>query len=292
MFSGCGEIIENASLESYNTFGIKTSSKYLIKPYSTEELLNLMNELTNKKIKYLVLGKGSNVLLPDTEFKGAVISLEYLNKIEFQDNLVTAEGGISLGALAKYTIDHNLEGLHYLALIPGSLGGALYGNVGSFGHEIYEYVESVEVIRNNTLIKLDKSDIKYSYRYTSFKENNDIIVKATLKLTKTKNKDALLDFINTTRKKRLETQPLEYKNAGSVFKNPPQDYAGRLIESLNLKGYRLGDAEVSEKHANFIINRNNATSNDIEKLINYIKEEVYKAYKIELELEINIIKWD
>lgn len=291
MLDSFGEVLEMASLENYNTYGIKTSTKYLVKPYSIDKLRELLKYLKENKLAYLVLGGGSNTILPDTPFNGVIISLASLNNVEIDNTKVVAECGIPLANLASLTIENNLGGLHYLALIPGSLGGALYGNAGSYNHDIYEYVESVEVIRDGKLIKLSKDEINVSYRYTSFKETNDIIVKSTLNLEEAKRNE-LLEFVASCRMKRRETQPLEFKNAGSVFKNPEGDFAGRLIESVDLKGYRVGDAEVSTKHANFIINKGNATSKDIKTLIAIIQEKVYNTYGIELELEQKIIEWD
>jgi len=286
-----GEVIKKASLESYNTYGIKTTCEYLIKPDSIDNLILLLEYLKTNNIKYYILGKGSNVILSDNHFKGVIISLENLNNIEINDNIVTVDSGVILSKFILECINNGLSGLEYLALIPGTLGGALYGNAGVKEYEIYDNLISVEVIRDNELIKLNKEDINISYRYTSFKDNNDIIVRATFKLNEGNIED-LKEVVKNNRLKRLETQPLEYKNAGSVFRNPEGDYAGRLIESLGLKGYRVGGAEISQKHANFIVNVGNATGSDIRNLISFIKEKVYEEYKIKLELEQIIIDWD
>lgn len=286
-----GEVIENASLEYYNTYGIKTFCKYLVKPSNISNLEQLLNYINTNNLKYYLIGGGSNIILPDNTFNGIVISLEKLNNIEINDNIVTSEAGISLAKLAKLCIDNSLSGLEYLALIPGTVGGALYGNAGVKDHEIYDNVLNVLVIRNNKLIKLDKKDIEISYRYTSFKKSNDIIVSATFKLNEG-NKEEMESIVKENRIKRLNSQPLEFKNAGSVFKNPEGDYAGRLIESVGLKGYSINDAEVSNKHANFIINKGNCTSKDIKDLIKLIIDKVYDEYKIKLELEQIIVDWD
>ena len=188
-------------------------------------------------------------------------------------------------------INNSLGGLEPLALIPGSLGGALYGNAGVGNSCIYDYLKNITILRNDEFITIDKKDIIYSYRYSMFKNSKDIIVKATFELYKS-NILELKEIVKENRIKRLNSQPLEYKNAGSVFKNPEGDYAGRLIESLGLKGYTIGDASISEKHANFIINKSNATGNDIRKLIKYIQDRVFKEYNIQLELEQIIIDWE
>jgi len=291
MLNKFGEVIENASLEHYNTYGIKTNSKYLVKVDSIENLILLLKYIDNNNLKYYVLGKGSNVILPDVSFNGIIISLEKLNSLEIKDNIVSAESGIILSVLANKVIQNNLSGFEYLAGIPGTLGGALYGNAGVKNHEIYDNLEYIEVVRNKKLIKLNKDDIKFSYRYTEFKNNNDIIVKATFILNNG-NKDEMLDIVKENRLKRLNNQPLEFKNAGSVFKNPENEYAGKLIENVGLKGYSVGDACVSNKHANFIINKGNATSRDIKDLIKYVQDKVYEKYNIKLELEQIIVDWN
>lgn len=291
MLNKFGEVFEKASLLNYNTYGINTSCDYLVKPNTIDSLTKLLEYLKSNSIKYYLLGGGSNVILPDSKFNGVIISLELLNKVEINEKEVVAECGVSLAKLAIDTVNRSLSGLEYLALIPGTLGGALYGNAGVKDHTIYDHLVSIEVIRNNKLIKLLKSDIEISYRHTSFKKNNDILVRATFKLNDG-DTEKLKEIVKENRIKRQNTQPLEYKNAGSVFKNPEGDFAGRLIEAVGLKGYSVGDAEVSTKHANFIINKGNATGKDIRELIKLIQDKVYKEFKIELKLEQIIIDWD
>ncbi len=292
MLNKFGLVLENASLENYNSYGIKTSTKYLVIPDSIDNLQELIKYLNKENIEYYILGKGTNVILPDKKFNGVIISLEKLNNIKIENNYITAECGTLLLKLAMTSIENNLKGLESLASIPGTLGGALYGNAGANGSTIYDHLESVLVIRNNKLISLKNEEINKSYRYTEFKENKDVLVKATFKLENYSNKEELLNIVKENRENRMNTQPLEYKNAGSVFKNPPNDYAGRLIESVGLKGFSVNDAMVSLKHANFIINKGKATSEDIKKLIQIIKEKVYKEYKIDLKLEQIIIEWN
>lgn len=289
MFKEYGEVIENCSLENYNTYGIKTTCDYLVKPNSIDNLISLLKEIKQYNYNYFLLGGGSNIILPDNHFKGVMISLELLNKIIFKENLVTVECGIKLGSLAKMCIDKSLSGFENLALIPGTLGGALYGNAGVKDNTIYDNLISLKVIRDNELIELKKSDIDISYRYTSFKKNKDIIVSATFKLSEGST-SKMMDIVKENRLKRLNSQPLEYKNAGSVFKNPEGDFAGRLIEEVGLKGYAINDAEVSTKHANFIINKGNAKSKDIIELIKLIQDKVYDEYKIKLELEQIVVE--
>jgi len=291
MLNKYGEVLENASLENYNTYGIKATTKYLVKPNSLDNLKELINYLKDNNISYYILGGGSNVILPDNIFNGVVITLENLNNLEINDELVEVEAGINLGIFVNTCINNSLGGLEYLALIPGTLGGALYGNAGVGNNCIYDYLENITILKDNEFITLEKKDINYSYRHTCFKNSDAIIVSATFKLYKDDTSN-LKEIVKENRKKRLNSQPLEYKNAGSVFKNPEGDYAGRLIESLGLKGYTIGGAQISEKHANFIINVGNATGSDIRNLIKYIQEKVYNEYEIKLELEQIIKDWE
>ncbi len=292
MLNNYGEVINDASLKEYNTYRIDTKCKYLIKVTNVSNLVELINYLNDNNIKYLVLGKGSNVILPDTPFNGAVISLEKLNKITIEGNKVICEAGVNLVELVNKVINHNLSGLEYLGGIPGTLGGALYGNAGVKEHCIYDHILSVDVIRCGKLITLDKKDIIYSYRNSMFKDQKDLIISGTFLLKKELDNQELLQIIKEERLKRQNTQPLEYPNAGSVFKNPVNNYAGKLIEECQLKGYNINDAYVSLKHANFIINKGHATSKDIKELISYIQDKVYKEKNILLELEQIIIDWD
>lgn len=291
MLNKFGEVIENADLTNYNSYGIHAKTKYLIKPDNIDNLNELIKYLNSEKINYYILGGGTNIILPDNTFDGVIITLEKLNKLNIINNIVEAEAGIFLSKLVIESINNSLKGLEYLALIPGSLGGALYGNAGVKEYSIYDHLKNITVLRNNEIITIEKKDIDYSYRNTMFKKSKDIIIKATFKLDNG-NIDELKDIVKENRIKRLNTQPLEYKNAGSVFKNPEGDFAGRLIESLNLKGFSIGDAKISEKHANFIVNVGNATSKDIKNLIKYIKDRVKEAYNIDLELEQIIVDWE
>ena len=286
-----GEVTFNANLKNYNTYGIDTTADYLIKVSSIDNLVELIKYLKENDMPYYILGGGSNVLLPDNNFSGVIINLDKLNNVSINENKVIAECGIRLSALCKMTLEASLGGLEYLSLIPGTLGGALYGNAGSFDHFIYENISYVEVLRKGKIFKIKKKDIDYDYRYSMFKSNDDIILRACFEL-KYDDKETLNKIFEEVRLKKVSSQPLEYRSAGSVFKNGDVYSAGKLIDDLGLKGVKIGDAEVSEKHANFIINKGNATGNDIRNLIDYIKEKVYNEYAINLELEQIIVDWE
>ena len=286
-----GEVLERVSLKDYNTYKIGGIAKYIVKPYYLDNLIKLIDYLNDKNIKYFVLGSGSNVILPDEDYDGCIILLSNLRCIGIENNTVTVEAGISLNLLIMSLIDSNLGGLENLYGIPGTLGGAIRGNAGCHGSEISDTIESVTYLENGNINTVTKSECEFSYRNSLFKNsNNKIILSAEFKLS-SGNKEEMLEIIKNHQRKRLDSQPLNYPNAGSVFKNPKGEFAGKLIEDLGLKGYHIGDAYISEKHANFIVNKGNATSKDIISLIQYIKNKVNQNYNIELELEQEIIKF-
>ncbi|HIS12162.1 MAG TPA: UDP-N-acetylmuramate dehydrogenase [Candidatus Onthocola stercoravium] len=286
-----GEILENVDLKKYNTYGIGGCAKYVIYPSSIANLQKLLKYLADKNISWYVLGGGSNVILPDQDFSGAIIKLDKLDKYTVDRDKVIVEAGISLAKFVKNMLDDGYTNYGSLMGIPGLLGGAIRGNAGAYGINIFDYLISVTIMDElGNIRKLKKDDIKYDYRETEFKKQNIIIIEAEFQGVKG---DVALELDNIIKnaKKRKNTQPLEYKNAGSVFKNPPGLSAGYMIEHAGLKGITIGGAQVSEKHANFIINYNNATSHDIIGLIELIKKEVKNKYKVELVLEQQQIIW-
>ncbi len=285
-----GEVLENVSLKDYSSIKIGGNCKYLIKPYDIEHLIDLNNYLKNNNIKYYVLGNGTNVILDDSYFDGVIIKLDNLKSIHYDDNVVTCESGVSLPFFVKDTLNKGYTSLGFASMIPGTVGGAVVGNAGCYSHEIMEYVKSVTVLnRYNEVITIDKNDISFGYRYTSLK-GKYIILSTTFILNKG-NVALELHQIQANNEKRINTQPLNYPNVGSIFRNPEGYSAGKLIDDLGLKGYKIGDAGISEKHANFIVNLGSATFEDVISLIDYIKAKVKETYDIDLICEPEIIRW-
>lgn len=286
-----GEVLTDVDLKKYNTYGIGGRAAFLIKPYKIDDVLNLIKYLKKNNYAFYILGGGSNVILPDTDFKGIIIKLDYLNNFVIKNNKIEVEAGITISKLVQETLKESFVNFAFLFGIPGTLGGAIRGNAGCFKHEIFDYLEDITIIdEDNKISVLKKKDIKYGYRYSEFKTRNIIILKATLKLELGDVKKAKQE-IKEHQEYRKNTQPIDAKNAGSVFKNPEGLSAGKLIDEASLKGFRVNDAMVSEKHANFIINTHKATSSDIIKLINIIKKKVKEENNIDLELEQVIVKW-
>ena len=283
-FEAYGNLKKEYNLVNDNTFKITSISKYFIIINDRNKLIELIKILETEKIKYLVLGGGSNIILP-SYYDGVIIKLD-LKEVSIIDDKIKVESGYYLNKLAIETVNLGLKGLQWASGIPGQIGGSIVSNAGAHNYEIMQFVEKLEVLENNQIKIINKEDIEYSYRNTNLK--GKIVLKAYLKLSHG-NKEELLAEVKENTLRRTKTQPLEYPSVGSVFRNPPNNYAGKLIEDAGLKGYRIGGAEVSQKHANFIINKDNATSEDIIKLINHVHAQVLKIYNIDLTIEPEIV---
>ena len=292
MFDIC-EIKENVNLKDYNTYKINTSTKYLALPKTKEEIINLIKYLKDNSIKFFLLGNGSNVILPDEKFDGVVISLTEFNNYKIDGSSVIADAGAMLPKVAFSCIDENLKGLEWACGIPGTIGASVRGNAGAYLHDIFESLDYVEILDDDLNIKkLHKKDIKFDYRYTSLKDNSNIILRVCLKLEKG-DRESSLELVKDRYERRKSSQPLKYPSAGSVFRNPDAEHpAGKLIEDLGLKGKKVGGAQISMMHANFIVNENNAKAKDIKELIDLIKKEVKNKYDIDLKCEQEIIDWN
>tara|TARA_B100001250_G_C19764820_1_gene774221 strand:+ start:589 stop:1515 length:927 start_codon:yes stop_codon:yes gene_type:complete len=284
-----GNLLENEPMSKHTTYGVGGPVTAFINPKDSYDLAKILQYSNKKSIPTYFIGSGSNLLIADQGIDGIVLSpAKSLKKLEIKKNLIFAESGVMLGKMVKESIKNNLTGLESLIGVPGTLGGALSMNAGAFGEEISNYLQSVQVMNMNGIIKEYKhNEINFSYRFSDFKEN-EFILNAQFKL-----KHDTSFKINKKRKitsqNRKSSQPLKFRSAGSVFKNDKKYSAGFLIDQSGLKGTRFGDAEISPIHANFFINHGNAKSSDILKLISIARKKVFKKYKIFLELEIKII---
>ena len=283
--------IENAKLKKYNTYRIDATCKYLVFPKNETELINILKEIKKNNIKYIILGNGSNIILAFDHYDGIVIKLDNLNTIEYNGNLVTVGAGYSLIKLAMETIDKGLSGFSFAAGIPGNVGASTAMNAGAYNSDMASIVKNVRILNANLEIEtLNKDKLNYSYRDSFLKQHPENIVLATTFELTPGNVLEMKKQVEDRRNKRLETQPLNLPSAGSVFRNPVGMYAGELIEKIGLKGYNINGAEVSPKHANFIVNKGNAKGKDVVELINKIKKEIKENYNIDLKLEQIIIK--
>lgn len=290
-----GSVEENASLKNLNTYHIAGKAKYLVSPNSINDLIQIIKIIKENDLQYFVLGNGSNIVLNDREYNGVIIRLNQLNGIEVhpQLNMAYAEAGAMLPKLVQEAVNNSLMGLEFAAGIPGTIGGSIYGNAGAYNSCILDYVTSVTVLDEDLNVKvIEHENITYSYRTSMFKEEKKHIILAAKFFLKEGDQSNSLNIIEDRRQRRIASQPLEYPSAGSVFRNPEGDFAGRLIESCDLKGYRIGGAEVSSKHANFIINVNNATGKDIYTLIKHVHDTVLEKTNVDLHIEQEFIDWE
>ena len=286
-----GRVKVDVDLKSYNTYKVSAKAKYLVDVKNEDALASLVKYLNNNNISYFIIGNGSNIVVPNNDFDGVIIKLSELNQISIDDDEVEVGAGVMLPKLVNETVNNCLKGLEWASGIPGTVGGSVVGNAGAYLSDIFTFITSIRVFDGNEIKEISKDEIKHSYRYTSFKENkNLIILSVKLKLEKG-NSDESLDLMKNRMERRLASQPLEYPSAGSTFRNPEGDYAGRLIEECGLKGKRIGGAMVSEKHANFIINYDNASASDIRELIKLVHDTVLEKTGVDLILEQELIEW-
>ena len=287
----CGHKEFNVSLKKFTTYKLDTIASLIVTPRNVEDLKKILKLIKENNLKYKILGNGSNLIFASPKYDGVLIKLDKFDEVKIVGTKVIAGAGYNLTKLAMKTANSSLTGLEFASGIPGTLGGGVYMNAGAYKSDMGSVVYSVRVLTPELEIKeLYNKDLDYHYRSSFFQSHKDyIILEATLKLRKGK-KEAILEVIKDRRQRRIDSQPLEFPNAGSVFRNPEGDYAGRLIEECNLKGFHINDAYISEKHANFIVNKGNATGKDIVDLINKAKTEVKNKYNIDLKVEQEIVE--
>ena len=286
------KIIFDEPMKKHTTFKIGGTADYFFKATTLEELQNIIKFAKIKELPITIIGNGSNLLVTDKGIRGLVIKIDIKKlKIEKKDEFAVIEvgAGNKLMALATKMKDEELSGLEGLSGIPGSVGGAIVMNAGAYGKEMKDVVLSTTCMdKNGKLYTFSNEEQEFSYRNSIFQKKDYIIIETKLKLEYGK-KDEIQKRMEEYFKSRKEKQPIEYPSAGSSFKRQDGIITAKLIDDVGLKGYKIGGAQVSEKHAGFIVNYNNATATDVINLINYIKEKVYSKYGIKIEEEIKII---
>ncbi|MFZ1728805.1 MAG: UDP-N-acetylmuramate dehydrogenase [Bacteroidota bacterium] len=282
-----GEIHISEPLAPLTSFRIGGPVDIYIEPASSEELAALVRYFRSADTSYVLLGNGSNVLISDDGIRGVAINIEkHFSELSIADSVVTAGAGARLSKFVDFCVRHNLAGSEMLAGIPGTLGGAVIMNAGAYGGEISDHMLDVTVLRNGEIKTLSKE--KAGFRYRNSDLWGDIVISARFEFPegdeeqlRARRKELLL--------KRNAAQPVNYPNAGSIFKNPEGKHAARLIEECGLKGYSVGGAQVAELHANFIINTGGATAADVLSVIGHVRRSVQQQTGITLELEILLL---
>lgn len=285
------KVLENEPLSRYTTFKIGGNAAALIIVENANVMSELISKCTELSVPNFIIGNGSNLLIDDSGFNGIVFKLDGdFKQISIVDeNTVKCGTGTTLAKLCKFALDNNLSGLEFAWGIPGSVGGAAFMNAGAYGGEMKDVLEaSTYIAPDGTLGAFTAEEMKLSYRRSIYSENKYIITSITVKL-KPDSYDAIRGRMDDFMSRRRDKQPLEYPSAGSVFKRPEGYFAGGLIEECNLKGCQIGGAQVSEKHAGFIINKDNATCEDVCNLIQHIQDTVFEKKGVHLECEIKRI---
>ena len=287
-------VLVDELMKNHTTYGIGGPVDLFVLPSNKEDLVKVFEISKKYNQEVNVVGSGSNLLVSDNGIRGVVICIKNcLNNLDVEDNKIYAECGVMLGKLVKHSIKNNLKGLENLIGVPGTLGGALIMNAGAWGGEISNCLESVELIDpdKNKVIKLSKSEIDFSYRSSSFK-NGSILLSALFHMDYS-DKKIIEDSSKIAQFGRKDTQPLKYRSAGSVFKNPSKENpAGMLIDKAGLKGLTIGGAQISEKHANFFINKENAKANDMLMLIKKAKNMVKEKFDVDMNLEVKLMGFE
>ncbi|HIS91000.1 MAG TPA: UDP-N-acetylmuramate dehydrogenase [Candidatus Faecisoma merdavium] len=285
-----GKVVDCPKMKDYTTYKVGGECIAIVYPTNVENLIKLLKYLKENKIKYKVIGNGSNLIFSDERYDGVIINLKEFDKLEINDTIVKVGAGYSLVKLSIKTAKLGLAGLEFASGIPGTIGGAVFMNAGAYKSDMGYIVSEVSVLTPDLEVKtLYNKDLDFHYRTSFLQKNPDYICLEAKLVLRSSNSNILMDIISERKQRRLMTQPLEYPSAGSVFRNPENDFAGRLIEELGYKGKNIGGAYVSDKHANFIINKDHATASDIIKLITEIKEKVKEKYNIDLIVEQEIV---
>lgn len=286
-----GEVLEHVPYKDITTYKLRGYASFVVSPTSLDNLKKLIIFLKENKIPYKILGGGSNLIFYEENYDGVLVSLKEFNHLDIIDNQIKVGSGYSLMKLALKVSKLGFTGLEFATGIPGTVGGAIYNNAGAYQSDMGYVILEATVLTPSLEIKTFRNkEMNFHYRTSFFKENPEYVILEAKMLLKRGNKEQILEIIADRKKRRIESQPLDFPSAGSVFRNPKDVPAGKVIEDLGYKGFQIGDACVSEKHANFIINLKNASGKDIINLIEKIKEDVYNKYKIELILEQEIVK--
>jgi UDP-N-acetylmuramate dehydrogenase len=282
-----GRITLSEPLARYTSFQIGGPADYYLEPADREDCATLVTYCRERQLPFLVMGKGSNMLVSDDGFRGAVINLEYgLNAIEYSGGCIVVEAGVTLSRFVDFCIQHGLRGVEMLPGIPGTIGGAIIMNAGAHGGEISDHLVDVDILRDAAFLTVRKEEGDFSYRRSGFGE--DVVLGARFRFPEGDK----TDLMRTRRElliKRNRVQPVNFPNSGSMFKNPRGTYAAKLIEDAGLKGLKKGNGQISDRHANFMINLGGASAMDVLELVEHAQKVVFEKFGIHLELEVKLI---
>lgn len=281
-------VLKNEQMSKHTSMKIGGPADIFVRANNLDELKNVIDVCKNHAVNLTVIGNGTNILVKDKGIRGVTVKLDFKN-IKIDGEKIEAEAGVQLPILAKIAYENSLSGFEFASGIPGTVGGAVKMNAGAYGFEFKDVViETTYLDKKLNLITISNQEHKFSYRHSIFDETGDIIISTKLKLKKEKQENIKRKMEENT-KKRREKQPVNYPNAGSIFKRKKEYIPAEIIDKCGLKGYNINAAYISEKHAGFIVNKGNAKAEDVLNLIEHIRQTVKGKYNINLELEIKII---
>lgn len=287
-----GKVKLNEHMSEHTSFKIGGIADFFVEVVSVKEIIRIQDFSTRNEIPLFILGNGSNILVSDEGIRGIVLKIN-LNNINIEKNdkheIVTFGAGCKLSAIAHQLAKKGISGLEELSSIPGTVGGAIVMNAGAYGKEIKDILISTSCLdKNGRIVEFLNEELQFGYRKSIFKKHNYIILEAKFKLEQ-KRKEEIINKMQEYKRKRMESQPIEYPSAGSTFKRGEGFITAKVIDECGLKGISIGGAEISKKHAGFIINKDNATCNDVLKLIEYTKEQVMEKTGLKIEEEIEYV---
>lgn len=281
-------VLKNELMAKHTSMKIGGPADIFVRVNNLDELKKVIAQCKNHEVNLTVIGNGTNLLVKDKGIRGVTVKLE-LKNTKIDGEKIEAEAGVQLPILAKMAYENSLSGLEFASGIPGTVGGAVKMNAGAYGAEFKDVViETTYLDKKLNLITISNQEHKFNYRHSIFDETDDIIVSTKIKLNREK-KENIKRKMEENSMKRKEKQPIDYPNAGSIFKRKKEYIPAEIIDKCGLKGYNINDAYISEKHAGFIVNKGNAKAEDVLNLIEYIKKTINNKYNINVELEIKII---
>ncbi|MCG0274822.1 MAG: UDP-N-acetylmuramate dehydrogenase [Thermosediminibacteraceae bacterium] len=277
-------------MKYHTSFRIGGPADIMVLPQNAEEIKKVVMLCKQKDVPIFIMGNGTNLLVRDKGIRGVVVKIaQNFNDIEVQGNLIKAKAGVLLSVVARTALENHLTGMEFASGIPGTLGGAIVMNAGAYDGEMADVVKEVVVMDlNGEVFSMNKEDLGFSYRWCKLQSGGKIVLEAKLELKAGKYEDIKKKMEEFSARRRMK-QPLNMPSAGSAFKRPPGNYAGYLIEKAGLKGFKVGDAMVSDLHAGFIVNTGNATAEDVLRLIEIIQQRVKEEFGILLEPEIKVV---
>ncbi|MBE6011527.1 MAG: UDP-N-acetylmuramate dehydrogenase [Lachnospiraceae bacterium] len=281
----------NEPLKNHTSFKIGGDAKVFFMPESVSDIADALKVCRENEFPYYILGNGTNILFSDKGYNGVIINIfNKFNQVYLEnENTINAQSGALLSSIANIALNNSLSGMEFASGIPGALGGAVYMNAGAYGGEMKDIVLSADILdKDGNIRTLDNNEMGFQYRSSNAEKEGFIVLSAKLQLKKG-NKEEIKSKMHELNSQRKEKQPLEMPSAGSTFKRPEGNFAGKLIMESGLRGYSIGGAMVSEKHCGFVVNTGNATCKDVLLLIEHVKKTVYDKFNVMLEPEVRII---